>query len=170
VEAAAADPARITSLSLWHGDFELGARCPKTEHQRNLKALLDMGAAGREDAATIHSALQATAMAVVAPDVAHVVVYPYVTSELFFRYCRLTGAIMGHDVTPVLNRVTQPVLVVTSEDDRTAHPAGSRAVAARFPAGTLHVEPHGDHLSVFAADAPLPDVLSAFMDARRVSA
>ncbi|MBI3688113.1 MAG: alpha/beta hydrolase [Actinobacteria bacterium] len=164
LHAAAEYPQRVSALSLWHGDYELGPDCPKTEHQRNLKALMDMAVDSRSDATAIHAALRATAMAVVPQDVAHLVVYPYLAAELFYRYCALTGAIMGADVAALLGRVQQPSLVVTSADDRTAHPAGSHRVAARLRHGELRVEPHGDHLSVFAAGPRLRDMLVDFLD------
>src|SRR5439155_1452170 len=75
VRAAAEQPERISSLSLWHGDFS-GSPGPTTGHQDNLKALMAMAAGSRGDAAAINAALAQTAMSAVPPDVAHLVGYP----------------------------------------------------------------------------------------------
>jgi 3-oxoadipate enol-lactonase len=162
LSAAARYPDRISSLSLWHGDFS-GTRGPTTDHQDNLKALLAMAATSRADAAAINDALAQTTLGAVPAHVADLVAYPYRTAELFYRYCVLTGATMHTDVDGVLPLVRQRTLVVTSEDDRTAHPGGSHLVAARLPAAVLQVEPHGDHISVFDASARLQRVLTDFI-------
>ncbi|GIJ54813.1 alpha/beta fold hydrolase [Virgisporangium aurantiacum] len=160
LRAAGLAPHRISALSLWHGDYELGPAVPKTSHQQNLKALMAMAARGRTDAAAITTALAGSAMSTVPADVAHLVVYPYVTAELFYRYCVLTGAIMAHDVAALLDAVRQPAFVVTSGDDTTAHPAGSHHVAGALVAGHLTVEPHGDHISVFGANERLTRLMT----------
>jgi len=160
--AAAARPDRISSLSLWHGDFS-GSVGPTTAHQDNLKALLAMAGQSRTDAGAINAALSGSATTQVPPDVAHLVLYPYLTDELFYRYCRLTVALMSTAVTDRLAAVGQPSLVVTSEDDDTAHPGGSHAVAAALPRAQLRVEPHGDHISVFRAGEHLVRLLSGFL-------
>jgi 3-oxoadipate enol-lactonase len=162
VQAAAREPRRVSSLSLWHGDFS-GTPGPATAHQTNLKALLAMAALSRDDAAAVNAALAQTTLGAVPADVAHLVVYPYVNDELFYRYCLLTGATMTTDIGPLVPAVRQPTLVITSEDDHTAHPGGSRDIAARMPAATLRVEPHGDHISVFGAGPRLRQLLTGFL-------
>jgi hypothetical protein len=66
------------------------------------------------------------------------------------------------------------VLVVTSPDDRTAHPGGSAVVARTVPDAILHVRPHGDHISLFKGDTDLMSLLGDFIDSlsslRRTSA
>ena len=162
VRAAAEQPERILSLSLWHGDFS-GSPGPTTGHQDNLKALMAMAAGSRGDAAAINAALAQTAMSAVPPDVAHLVGYPYASAELFYRYCLLTGATMTTDVSAALRRVRQPTLLVTSEDDHTAHPGGTHRAATLLPDAVLRVEPHGDHISVFGAGPRLQRILTDFL-------
>jgi pimeloyl-ACP methyl ester carboxylesterase len=162
VRAAADRPDRISSLSLWHGDFS-GSPGPTTNHQDNLKALMAMAAGSRGDAAAINAALAQTAMSAVPAEVAHLVGYPYASDELFYRYCLLTGATMTTDVSAALGRVRQPTLLVTSEDDHTAHPGGTHRAAALLPGAVLRVEPHGDHISVFGAGPRLQRILTDFL-------
>jgi pimeloyl-ACP methyl ester carboxylesterase len=162
LRAAAAHPGRVHSLSLWHGDFS-GTPGPTTSHQDNLKALLAMASISRADAGLINDALAQTALGAVPADVAHLVVYPYVSNELFYRYCVLTNATMTTDASADLDQVSQPCLVVTSDDDHTAHPGGSHAAAARLRRAVLQAEPHGDHISVFAASPRIQQILADFL-------
>ncbi|MEU9252783.1 alpha/beta hydrolase [Streptomyces sp. NPDC048270] len=163
VAAAALHPDRITSLSLWHGDFDLGPDTPKTDHQRNLQALLSMACADPALAATIHETLCRSIGDNVPADLAHLVLYPYATVELFRRYSELNTAVMGEDLRPRLAGLGQPVLVVTSADDDTAHPEGSARVAAALPGAVSLVRPHGDHISVFRGEPELFDALAEFL-------
>ncbi|MGW4463803.1 alpha/beta fold hydrolase [Micromonospora sp. NPDC004704] len=163
VVAAARKPDRVSSLSLWHGDFDLGDESSKTDHQRNLQALMALAARGRQQAAAVHAVLANTMLGVAPPQLAHLVVYPYATPDLLRLYCQLNGDIMATDVRPYLAGLTHRTLVVTSEDDHTADPAGSRAVAARLTGAALHVAPHGDHLSLFRADPQLVDLAARFI-------
>ncbi|HEX4954738.1 MAG TPA: alpha/beta hydrolase [Thermoanaerobaculia bacterium] len=151
--AAAAWPARVHSLSLWHGDYELGAGGPKTDHQHDLGSLLAMAAESRESAAAVRGAMCHALAGKPLPQPAAHVLYPWANAELTHRYGLLNGSIMSFEVEALLPRVRQPVAVITSQDDGTAHPEGSRRVAARLADATLYVEPHGDHLSVFRAEA-----------------
>lgn len=166
LRAAARQPARAASLSLWHGDYS-GTPGPMTGHQENLRALLAMAVQSREDAAMINSALAESARAGLPAEVADLVSHPYSTDELFYRYSALTLPTMTEDVTPALPAVRVPALVVTSEDDHTAHPDGSHRIAAALPDAVLRVEPHGDHISVFGADPRLRRILTDFLDGIR---
>ncbi|RSM99124.1 alpha/beta hydrolase [Nonomuraea sp. WAC 01424] len=163
--AAHLDPGRVDSLSLWHGDFAAMAGADRTHHQQNLAALMEMGATAPDRAAAVHPVLCQTMLSSVPPDLAHLVVYPYATPGLLHRYCRLNGEIMSTDVSPWLPGLDRPVLVVTSQDDETAHPAGSKAVAGALPDSILHVRAHGDHISLFKGDDPeLMNMARDFID------
>jgi pimeloyl-ACP methyl ester carboxylesterase len=153
--AAHRDLGRVESLSLWHGDFAAVPAAERTHHQQNLVALMEMGAADPAKAAAIHPVLCQTMLSAVPPDLAHLVVYPYATPDLLFRYSRLNGEIMKTDVTPWLPEIRRPVLVVTSTDDQTAHPDGSKVVARSLPDAVLHIRPHGDHISLFKGEPEL---------------
>lgn len=161
--AAARHPERVSSLSLWHGDYELGAACPKTNHQHDLKALLGIAGGDRTSAVAMHSVFCRSMLRNPLPDLAHLILYPYATPEWLYRYSRLNGSIMDADVGSLLDKVGCPTLVVTSEDDDKAHPAGSRQAAARLANATLCVEPHGDHISLFNAEPSLKAIASRFL-------
>lgn len=162
VAAAVQAPDRISSMSLWYGDFDLGPSSTKTMHQRNMQQVMLL-AAERSGAAATHDLFCGAIVKGARPDLAHFTLYPYATPELLFRFTKLNGSIMSTNIAPMLPGAFQRTLVVTSEDDSTAHPAGSREVAARLPNAVLHVEPHGDHLSFYDASPHLTELALQFI-------
>jgi 3-oxoadipate enol-lactonase len=164
LSAAAARPERVSSLGLWHGDYELGAECPKTKHQKDMKALMLTAAMGRQQAGQIHKLFSQNIFKSIQSDLAHLILYPYANAELLYRYSKSNGSIMDTDVTPLLAKVAQPTLVVTSCDDSTAHPEGSRRIAEILPNAQLRVMPHGDHLSLFDAALDVTEIAMRFLD------
>jgi 3-oxoadipate enol-lactonase len=163
VVAAHNSPGRFSSLSLWYGDFELGSAAPKTVYQQNLQDVMRMAGAGRSEAAATHELFCDVMIKNVRADLANFIIYPYATSELLFRYGRLNGSIMSMNVEPLLETILQRTLVVTSQNDSTAHPEGSRHVAAQLPNAVLHVEPQGDHLSFYEAVSGLTRLAAMFI-------
>ncbi|MGC5015666.1 alpha/beta fold hydrolase [Streptosporangium sp. DT93] len=162
--AAAADqPARISSLSLWHGAYQFGGGSPRTRFQNDLIELMTIAAHSRAAARSVQTAFCQVALTTTPAETAHFVLYPYTNPELFYRYCRLNGSLATTDVEQYLTKVQQPTLVVTSEDDETAHPQGSKQVADGLPNGRLRVEAHGDHSSLFHADTTLMQVAVDFI-------
>jgi len=161
--AAALRPERIPSLGLWHGAFELGSDAAKTEHERNLGALLKMAAQDRASAAAVRSLLCQRSATSVPADVAQLVLYPFAHDELMYRYAVMNGGLLAKDVRPLLPSVLQPTLVVTSQSDMTTHPEESYRVAERLPRARLHVEPDGDHLSHFRADTGATELAASFL-------
>ncbi|GAB6899062.1 alpha/beta fold hydrolase [Kineosporia succinea] len=155
---AAGHSARVRSVSLWHGDYELGGDAAKTPHQHDMQALLVQAGRSREKAGALQRLFRRpSTLAALRDDIAHHLYYPYATAELLYRYGRLNGAIMTTDCRPLLARVTQPTLVVTGPDDHTAHPDGSRYVSAHLRRARLVELAHHDHLAAFDAG---PQILS----------
>jgi 3-oxoadipate enol-lactonase len=163
--ALAAGSARVRSLSLWHGDYELGPEAPKTRHQQDVQSLMLMAGRQRKRAASLHALLRRPAtLENLRADLAHELIYPYASAELLYRYGRLNGAIMTTDCRPLLAGITLPTLVVSSMVDTTAHPEGSIVVASRIPDARLELLPRGDHLAAFDAAPELIELARAFID------
>lgn len=165
--AAAEQPAAICSLSLWHGAYGFADGGPMTRHQEGLIELMTAAARSRTAARAVHAAFCQAMLTSTPADVAHLVLYPYASAELLYRYCRLNTGITSTDVGRYLARVKQPTLVVTSQDDDIAHPAGSRRVSESLPNARLRVEEHGDHISLFNAEDSLLRVADEFITAHR---
>jgi pimeloyl-ACP methyl ester carboxylesterase len=168
--AAAEQPSRFSSLSLWHGAYGFAYDYRMTAHQEGLIELMTAAARSRAAAQAVHAAFCRAILTSTPADVAHLVLYPYASPELLYRYCRLNLGITSADIEPYLTGVEIPTLVVTSQDDDIAHPEGSRRVAAGLPRGQLRVEPHGDHISLFNADESLLRVAAEFMARHQVPA
>ncbi len=163
--ALAAGSARVRSLSLWHGDYELGPDVPKTRHQQDVQSLMLMAGRRRERAAGLHALLRRpVTWENLRADLAHELIYPYASAELLYRYGRLNGAIMTTDCRPLLAGIDLPTLVVSSMADTTAHPEGSVVVASRIPGARLELLPRGDHLAAFDAAPDLIGLARAFVD------
>jgi 3-oxoadipate enol-lactonase len=161
--AAAGYPDRITSMSLWHGDYELGSDAPKTTHQQDVASLLAMVSRGRAQAEAMYKVMRRPAtLERLRRDIAHYLIHPYASPEILYRYGLLNGAIMSTDCRPLLT-AGQPALVVTSGRDTTVHPAGSRLVAARLVRAQLRVVPEGDHLAAFDAGPGLVEIALNFL-------
>ncbi|WP_053657883.1 alpha/beta fold hydrolase [Micromonospora sp. NRRL B-16802] len=163
--ATAQRPDLVSSLSLWHADLEMGGDAEKTDHQVNLRALMDLGGESRDTAAWLRGKLTSGPMTGVPAGIGPLVVRPYATTELFYRYAKLTAATMHWDSRPTAAGVHQPCLVITSEDDDTAHPAGSRRLAEIVPGARLVVAEHGNHLDAFRATAEQVRSLRSFLAA-----
>lgn len=165
IALGAAASSRVSSMSLWHGDFELGPDAPKTQHQRDVHALLMMAGRSRRSAAGLHQLFRKpSTLAKMPMHLAPYLLYPYASPELLYRYGRLNGAIMSTDCRPLLAGARKPTLVVTSEDDATAHPQGSVYAAVHLERGRLEVLPHGDHLAAFEAGPERRLLASSFID------
>lgn len=161
---AAARPARVGSLSLWYGDYQFGEPGYATTHQNNLRALLSMAAQDRASAASLHAIFCESIRTAGRPDRAVQTLYPYAAPELLHRYARLNGSIMSADCDARTAGAVQPALVVTSQTDVTAHPAGSRRIAGRLARAALHVEAAGDHISLFDAEPRIVELAARFID------
>lgn len=161
LRAAADRPGRLSSLSLWHGDFALPGYAT-TGHQRNLNAVMEMAGRDRATAAELLALLRQLVAAQVPPELADLVLYPYADAERFHRYCRLNGAIMAADLAALLPGIDVAALVVTAATDTTTHPDGSRGVARLLSGGELSEAEHGSHLAVFEAAQAHRALLESF--------
>ena len=152
LSAAAAHDNRVTSLSLWHGDYNLGDNNLRTTHQQNFEWLMEAAAFDRQEATDLQAMFLDQATLATTPEpIAHVVLYPYVNPELFYRYARLNDALNKTELASRLARINVPTLVVAGDADETTHIGGSRYIAASIDDATLHVEHNGSHLAFFAS-------------------
>jgi pimeloyl-ACP methyl ester carboxylesterase len=77
--------------------------------------------------------------------------------------------IMDTDMSCVFSKVVHSTLIVTSEEDNTAHPAGSRIAAEKLRNAILHVEPRGDHMSFFDAEPKITELAVRFISGEMLS-
>ncbi len=143
LSAAAAHGNRVNSLSLWHGDYNLGDNDLRTPHQQNFEWLMETAANDRQEASDLQTMFLDQATLATTPEpIAHVALYPYVNPELFYRYARLNDALNKTELVSRLAKITVPTLVVAGDADATTHigchPACGRE---RQPPGVLRIHP-----------------------------
>jgi 3-oxoadipate enol-lactonase len=163
VVLAALYPTRVRTLSLWHGDYYLGTSTPQTQHQENLRALLDFAARSVKMAASIHSTVALIELSKELESLSPFLLYPFANSSLLHSYGRLNGAIMNTDISEYVSGLRHPSLVVTSKDDTTAHPEISHIIASMIPTSRLLVRPTGSHLDLFQGEFDFAETASKFI-------
>ncbi|WP_213937981.1 alpha/beta hydrolase [Pseudomonas sp. dw_612] len=166
VLCAAADHAeRAQSLSLWHGDYNLGDDSLRTPHQQNFEWLMETAAQDRAEAGDLQAMfVDQKTLATTPEPIAHTVLFPYVNPELFYRYALLNDALNKTELLPILPRITVPTLVVAGDSDSTTHIGGSRLIAQSVEGATLHVEKDGSHLAFFERAAESKKTAFRFID------
>ncbi|MFN7986395.1 MAG: alpha/beta hydrolase [Thermoanaerobaculia bacterium] len=75
----------------------------------------------------------------------------------------LLASLEGLDLTPLLPRITCPVLVLLASDDRAMPRAGGEALAKALPRGELAVVPGSGHALVVEKPRETIDLLLAFL-------
>jgi pimeloyl-ACP methyl ester carboxylesterase len=166
IALAAASSERIASLSLWHGDFELGSEAPQTKHRYDLQDVMAIARTSRTHASKLHASFRSPRVlsSLLREELAHYLLYPYASAELLYRYGILNGNLMQTDCRPLLPRINKPVLVVTSAADQTTHPDGSRFVARNIAGSRLCEFSSQTHLSVFQAPTELVELAVTFAE------
>ena len=71
---------------------------------------------------------------------------------------------MNFDALSIADQITCPVLLLTSQNDRMAHPEPSRRLAGVLSQGTLLERSKGDHLDVLLEDQELLSSVSDFIE------
>lgn len=165
LEAAARQPECIRSVVAGYGDYILGASEFRTRHQLNFEWLISTAAAGRADARELQTMfMDRKTLATVPAEVAHLVLFPYLNAELFYRYARLNDALNRVDVRPTCGALDKPVLVVAGDADETVELRGSQEVARRIHGADLRVEQGGTHVSFFRADERSLHAVRSFLE------
>lgn len=150
LSAAATHTDRVNSLSLWHGDYNLGDDSLRTAHQQNFEWLMESAAVDRNEASDLQALfLDQATLATIPDSIAHAALYPYVNEELFYRYARLNDALNKTELKSRLEQITVPTLVVAGDCDETTHLGGSQHIAESISDALLHVERNGSHLAFF---------------------
>lgn len=163
--AAAAHRERAQSLSLWHGDYNLGDDSLRTPHQQNFEWLMETAAQDRAEALDLQAMfVDQKTLATTPEPIAHTVLFPYVNPELFYRYARLNDALNKTELLSTLPRITAPTLVVAGDSDSTTHIGGSRLIAQSIEGAVLFVEKDGSHLAFFERAAESKKTAFEFID------
>lgn len=157
---------KITSASLWHGDFNWNDDDKLTFTQRNMKILLEM-VDSQNDASSFRSIMSnPKSLSKLSTDyplkmLPHIM-YPYLTDQIFSSFMALSKDVLYLDLKQVADKVNQKVLIVTSAKDNTAHPAGSILLHDHLKNSEFHDRQIGSHISFFEAPEELYRTFSNF--------
>jgi len=163
--AAVQIPAHIASLSICHGDIKVGDESPRTPFQEQFEDMLYDAQESVEQATSIYETLLDPGFALSIPArLGPFVLYPYTRFSLFQRYALINSALMNFDALSIADQITCPVLLLTSQNDRMAHPEPSRRLAGLLSQGTLLERSKGDHLDVLLEDQELLSSVSDFIE------
>lgn len=143
---------RLAGMSLWYGDYNFDDPSLQTDYQRNLQWMMETAGGGRESAQVVHDLFNDKAMLKsLNKRHAAAILCPYADVDSLWRYALLNGAIMAADVAAIAAELAMSISVISSENDRTAHPGGSRRLAELLVNSRLYMEQDGDHLCFFEA-------------------
>tara|TARA_B100000700_G_C15062076_1_gene866556 strand:- start:6696 stop:8636 length:1941 start_codon:yes stop_codon:yes gene_type:complete len=166
---ASRDPQRVSRLCLLNGSF-MHPGAVLTDFQKNLKSIMPKVAISRSLAGSIYKTVfkqdrsrfiqilgkdvtrrAEAAMNVTDPSHKHLVQLLTAGPEEVFRYARLIRSFIKEDPMEWLDSIQLQTLILTGENDNTAHPQGSRDASAAIPGASLIVDPEGDHFSIYSS-------------------
>jgi 3-oxoadipate enol-lactonase len=161
--AAVKHSERVSSLSLWYGDYNLADDSLRTRHQQHHAWLMESVAQDRAMATDLQRMFTDQATLVTVPaQIAHAALYPYANAELMYRYARLNDALNKAGMLGRLPKVAVPTLVVTGDADETTHRGGSEFVGQRIAGARLEVEAGGSHPMFFSMPAASKELALEF--------
>jgi len=159
---------KITSASLWHGDFNWNDDSKLTFIQQNMKRLLEM-CDNQDDTSALRGLMSnPKSISKLSTDypikmLPHIM-YPYLTNQIFSNFIELSKDILSTDLKQIVEKVNQKILVVTSSKDTTAHPAGSILLHSYLKKSEFHDRQVGSHISFFEAPKELYSTFSNFYE------
>lgn len=157
---------KVTSASLWHGDFNWNDDSKHTFVQQSVKRLLQMFGSQREISALrslMSNPKSIDKLSETYPvNMLPLIMYPYLTDQIFSNFVSLTTDILYRDLKEIAVGVKQDVLVVTSAEDDTAHPAGSALMHDHMQNSEFYDRQKVSHMSIFEAPTDLQRVFSEF--------
>lgn len=81
------------------------------------------------------------------------IIYQYLSFELYMKYAGINSALMTLDLSVYLDDLKCHLLIISSEDDRIAHPNVSKLLSEKIKHSVLWMRPHAEHHNVIAGDA-----------------
>jgi pimeloyl-ACP methyl ester carboxylesterase len=157
-------PKLFTSASVWHGDYNWRDNSILTIHQKNIKSTMMMAYEGLEEAAGIRELIcTPRTIKTLPPHLACVMMYPFIDEKLLYVYSKINENIMAYDSNMIVDDIQQKLLVVTSEEDTTAHPGGSIRLSERLKDHTFYQRKKGNHATLFDAPEELQQVFTEYV-------
>ncbi|RKD31347.1 alpha/beta fold hydrolase [Lacrimispora algidixylanolytica] len=155
----------VKSLIVCHGDLNFGSDVARTSFKREFASRLSYALRNTDSAEEVYSMfLDPLLLYGVEDELGPFIMYPYVNYNLFIRYAKINLALMEFDSTVSANSINQPVLIITSSDDRMAHPEGSYRFHQMIPNSELIITESGNHHDVMLENSKIYLNILKFLD------
>jgi hypothetical protein len=156
----------VISSSMWHGDYNWRDKNKLTFVQTNFMQMMEI-AKGLDDVSSLRSIMcSPKSLKKLLNDytieMLPNVMYPYISDRIFSNFIKLSNNLLALDLSINIDKIEQRVLIVTSNDDQTAHPEGSKELNTILENSELYVRSKGSHISFFDAPNELVNVFYDF--------
>jgi pimeloyl-ACP methyl ester carboxylesterase len=163
--AAAHFSQTVASVIICHGDLNFGQKTPRTPFQDQFYALLSDSARSVVRAEEVYSLFLDPSLLFGIPDtMGPFILYPYADFRLFQRYAKLNSAIMAFDSTRVAEKLIQPLMIVTSPNDKMAHPGASYLLHEKVKRSTVWQHKINNHHDSLLGSSELFSAISKFIE------
>ena len=154
IVAAAELKEQVVTLSSCHGDIYMGIDSPMTSYKKQFLSFLQSSLQNETIAREIYELLLDPALLFgVSDTLAPYIIYQYLSLELYMRYASINSVLMTFDLSDYLDELNCHFLIISSEDDRIAHPGVSKLLSEKVKYSVLWMRPHAEHHNVIAGDA-----------------
>jgi pimeloyl-ACP methyl ester carboxylesterase len=163
--AAARFGQQIASLIVCHGDLNFGLNTPRSPFQNQFQGLLSDAATNISRAKEIYALFLDPAVLFGLPSqLGPFVLYPYSDFRLFQRYSKINSGLMAFDATQSAQQINQPVMIITSRDDRMTHPRASHLLHQIIGSSFLWERESGSHHDTLLGNQEIFTAISQFLN------
>ncbi len=163
--AAARFSKQIASLIVCHGDLNFGLNTPRTPFQQQFQGLLSDSSNNISRAKEVYALFLDPAVLFGLPNqLGPFVLYPYSDFRLFQRYSKINSGLMSFDATKPAQRITQPVMIISSRDDRMTHPETSQRLHQMIENSFLWERESGSHHDILLGSHDTFAAISLFLN------
>lgn len=154
IVAAAELKEQVVSVSSCHGDMYLGIDSPMTSYKKQFLNFIQSSLKNETIAREIYELLLDPALLFgVSDTLAPYIIYQYLSFELYMKYASISSILMTLDLSVYLDELNCHFLIISSEDDRIAHPDVSKLLSKKVKYSVLWMRPHAEHHNAISGDA-----------------
>ncbi|WP_312573376.1 alpha/beta hydrolase [Clostridium sp.] len=155
----------IKSIVVCHGDLKFGSDVAQTPFKQQFASYLSGALKNEKKAIDVHTLfLDPSLLHGVSDELGPFIMYPYADFKLFMRYSKLNLALMEFDATKTACNVNQPTLIITSCDDRMAHPEGSYRLHQIILDSELKIKESGSHHDILLENKEIYNNILEFIN------
>jgi pimeloyl-ACP methyl ester carboxylesterase len=155
---------QIASLIVCHGDLNFGLNTPRLPFQKQFQGLLSDAANNLSRAKEVYNLFLDPAILFNLPSqLGPFVLYPYSDFRLFHRYSKINSGLMSFNAKKTAQKITQPVMIITSQDDRMTHPGASYLLHQIIKSSFIWERKSGSHHDILLGNKEIFIAISQFL-------